>query len=80
MNIGMEKPLSQVTIPSFSSVSLAYFATVCKLTMSTCYLVLFKYKAVFPQDIKINFHNNDLNAEKNPHAVIESRHYRQLQH
>jgi len=75
--MGMEKPLSQVTAHSFSSVSLAYFA-VYKLTTSTCYLVLFKYKAVFPQDMKMNFHNNDLNAEKNPHAVIGSRHYQQL--
>jgi len=71
----MEKPLSQVTTPSFSSVSPAYFETVCKLTMPTCYLVSFKYKAVSPQDIKMNFHNNDRNAEKNPHAVIGSRHY-----
>jgi len=41
MNMGMEKPLSQVTAHSFNSVNLAYFATVFKLTMSTCYLVLF---------------------------------------
>jgi hypothetical protein len=68
--MGMEKSLSQVTAPSFSSVSLAYFATLCKLTTSTCYLVLLKYEAVFPQNVKINFHNNDLKAEKNPHAVI----------
>jgi hypothetical protein len=74
----MAKPLSQVTAHSFGSVCLAYFATVCKLIMSTCYLVLFKYKAAFPQDVKMNFHNNDLNAEKNPHAVIGSRHYQQL--
>jgi hypothetical protein len=78
MNMGMEKPLSQVTAHSFSSVSLFYFATVCKLTMSPCCMVLFKYKAVFPQDVKMNFHNNDLNAEKIPHAVIGSRHYQQL--
>jgi hypothetical protein len=70
----MEKPLSQVTAHSFSSVSLAYFATMCKLTASTCYLVLFQYKAVFPQDVRMNFYNNDLHAEKNPHAVIGSRH------
>ena len=76
--MGMEKPLSQVTAHSFSSVSLAYFATVCKLTMSTCYLMLLNYEAVFPQNVKMNFHNNDLNAEKNPHAVIGSRHYQQL--
>lgn len=76
--MGMEKPLSQVTAHSFNSVSLAYFATVFKLTTSTCYLVLFNYEPVFPQDVKMNFYNNDLNAEKNPHAVIGSRHYQQL--
>jgi hypothetical protein len=76
--MGMEKPLSEVTAHSFSSVSLAYFATVYKLITSTCYLVLFKYKAVFPQDMKMNFHNNDLNAEKNAHAVVGSRHYQHL--
>ena len=74
----MEKPLSQDKAHSFSSVSLAYFATVCKLTTSSCYLVLFKYEAVLPQDVKMNFHNNDLNEEKSPHAVIGSRHYQQL--
>ena len=76
--MGVEKPLSQVTAHSFGSVSLAYFATVCKLTTSTCYLVLFKYEAAFPQDVKMNFHNNDLNAENNPHSVIGSRRYQQL--
>jgi len=51
MNMCMEKPISQVTAHSFSNVSLAYFATLCKLTASTCYLVLFQYKTVFPQDV-----------------------------